>query len=304
MGLTLVRRLRLWLLLAVMSVGLCGWPVHAGAGEPGANAVPPKSPWSNLIIQAEALGLPTKFLRVIPPDFLTLEFEDLHAFAAEYHPQEHRMLLNLALSFNGAGGTLKPLAKMTHREVSTLFHEFLHAYMDYIGSQLDEKVLSPEVLRLRAFAEERQRCWYQVVTITPVVQRRGATEIRFLSEREAWEALNESWAVFVGWAIWSQLELGRASKQSRPAYANDQWLQRLRKADKDGDLIGYYEPEDQAERQVTRKRYLAPSHRLTPQELRVLLEVLFGASGGQAQRASLVMEQHRLAPKEAMPCRS
>lgn len=304
MGLTLVRRLRLGLLLAVMSVGLCVWPVPVGAVEPGAHVVPPKSPWHDLIIQAEALGLPTKFLRVIPPDFLTLEFEDLHMFAAEYHPQEHRMLLNLALSFNGAGGTLKPLAKMTHREVSTLFHEFFHAYMDYIGSQLDGQVLGPEIPHLRTFAEEQQRCWYQVVTITPVVQRKGATEIRFLTEREAWEALNESWAVFVGWAIWSQLELGGAAKQGRPAYATERWLQRLRKADQDGDLIGYYEPEDQAERQVTRKRYLAPSHRLTPQELRVLLEVLFGASRGQAQRASSVMEQHRSVPKEARPCRS
>nr|MBI3612283.1 hypothetical protein [Nitrospirota bacterium] len=285
-----------------MGAWLCVGPTPAGAREPGVNATPPKSPWSDLIVQAEALGLPTKFLWVIPPDFLTLEFEDLHTFSAEYHPQEHRMLLNLPLSFNGAGGTLQPLAKMTHREVGTLFHEFFHAYMDYIGSQRDRQILGSEILRLRAFAEERQRCWYQVVTITPVVQRKGATEIRFLSEQESWEALNESWAVFVGWAIWSQLELGGALQQGRPAYANDQWLQRLRKADKDGDLIGYYEPEDQAERKVTHKRYLAPSHRLTPQELRVLLEVLFGASGGQAQRASSVMEQRRSAPQEALPC--
>ncbi len=299
-----MRRFRRGLLLAVMSSWLCVGPLPVGAVEPGVNAAPPKSPWSDVIVQAEAMGLPTKFLRAIPPDFLTLEFEDLHTFAAEYHPQEHRMLLNLPLSFNGAGGTLKPLAKMTHREVGTLFHEFFHAYMDYIGSQLDGQILGPDNLRLRTFAEERQRCWYQVVTITPVVQRRGATEIRFLSEREAWEALNESWAVFVGWAIWSQLELDGASKRGRPAYATDQWLQRLRKADKDGDIIGYYEPEDQAERKVTHKRYLAPSHRLPPQELRVLLEVLFGASGEQARRASLVMEQHRLASKEATPCRS
>lgn len=304
MGLTLVWRICRGLLLTAMSVWLCVGPMHAGAVEPGVNVTPPKSPWSDLISQAEALGLPTKFLRAIPPDFLTLGFEDLHTFAAEYHPQEHRMVLNLALSFNGAGGALKPLTKMTHREVSTLFHEFFHAYMDYIGSQLDGQVFGTETLRLRAFAEERQRCWYQVVTITPVVQRKGATEIRFLSEREAREALNESWAVFVGWAIWSQLELGGALKQGRPAYATGQWLQRLRRADKDGDLVGYYEPEDQAERQVTYKRYLAPSHRLPPQELRVLLEVLFGASGKQAQRASSVMESHRSAPKEALPCQS
>jgi len=303
MGLRPVSRLSLRLLLAAMSAWFYAGPMPASAVEPGVHATPAKNPWNDLIAQAEALGLPTKFLRVLPPDFLTLEFEDLHTFAAEYHPQEHRMLLNLALSFNGAGGTLKPLSKMTHREVATLFHEFFHAYMDYIGVQSDAQMPGSEILRLRTFAEEQQRCWYQVVTITPIVQKKGVTEVRFLTEREAWEALHESWAVFVGWAVWSQLELGEAAKGGKPLYAAERWLKRLKKADHDGDLIGYYEPEDQAERQVTRKRYLAPAHRLTPGELRILLEVLFGASSEQAQRAAAAMEQRRLPPKEAVPCR-
>lgn len=293
--------LRPGLLFVVMAVwfglvtGFAEAAAPAGAGG--------KSPWSDLVVQAEALGLPTKFLRVIPPDFLALEFEDLHTFAAEYHPQEHRMLLNLALSFNGAGGTLKPLTRMTHREVSTLFHEFFHAYMDYIHSKSDAAGLDPEIARLRAFAEDQQRCWYQVVTITPVMQRRGATEVRFLTEGESWEALNESWAVFVGWAIWNQLELGGGVKVGKQVYATEPWLTRLKTADREGDLIGYYEPEDQAERRMTQKRYLAPSHRLMPGEVRVLLEVLFGASSREAQRAGSVMEQHRPPPKEAAPCR-
>lgn len=293
--------LRLGPLLVVTAVWLGLVTGLAEATEPaGAGG---KSPWSDLVVQAEALGLPTKFLRVIPPDFLALEFEDLHTFAAEYHPQEHRMLLNLALSFNGAGGTLKPLARMTHREVGTLFHEFFHAYMDHIHSKSDAAGLGPEIVRLRAFAEDQQRCWYQVVTITPVMQRRGATEVRFLTEGESWEALNESWAVFVGWAIWNQLELGGGAKMGKQVYATEPWLTRLKTADREGDLIGYYEPEDQAERRMTQKRYLAPSHRLTPGEVRVLLEVLFGASSREAQRAGSVMEQHRPPPKEAAPCR-
>lgn len=296
-----VPHLRPGLLLAVMALWIGLVAAFAEAGESG--GIGGKSPWGDLVVQAEALGLPTKFLRVIPPGFLALEFEDLHTFAAEYHPQEHRMLLNLPLSFNGAGGTLKPLAKMTHREVGTLFHEFFHAYMDYIHSQPSAAGLGPEIARLRAFAEDQQRCWYQVVTITPVVQRRGATEVRFLTEREAWEALNESWAVFVGWAIWSQLELGGAAQTGISAYATEAWRARLKKADREGDLIGYYEPEDPAERQVTQKRYLAPSHRLTPGEVQVLLEVPFGAARRDAQRASSVMEQHRSPPKEAAPCR-
>jgi hypothetical protein len=194
---------------------------------------PSKSPWKDLIVQAEALGLPTKFMTVLPSDFVTLEFEDLHTFAAEYHPQDHRMLLNLALSFNGAGGALKPLDKMTHREVATLFHELFHAYMDYISSRPDQAILGPEIAALKAFAEDQQRCRYQVVTITPVVQRKTATEVRFLTDKEAWEALNESWAVFVGWGVWSKLELsdGKASKREHSGRISENWLKRLKKAD-------------------------------------------------------------------------
>src|SRR5919201_1135993 len=58
--------------------------------------------WQQLIDQATALGLPTRFLRLIEPGFITLEFEDLHTFAAEYHPEDHRMVLNRSLSFNAA----------------------------------------------------------------------------------------------------------------------------------------------------------------------------------------------------------
>ena len=52
-----------------------------------ASATPAKA-WEQLITQAATLGLPTRFLRVIAPDFVTVEFEDLRAFAAEYHPAE------------------------------------------------------------------------------------------------------------------------------------------------------------------------------------------------------------------------
>ena len=60
--------------------------------------------WLNLIDQAEALHLPTGFLKEIDPDFVTVTFEDLRTYAAEYHPEDHRMILNLRLSFNKAGG--------------------------------------------------------------------------------------------------------------------------------------------------------------------------------------------------------
>ena len=67
--------------------------------------------WRQLLSEAHALGLPTKFLKAIPPSFVRFEFDDLHSYAAEYHLGEHRMVLNRALSFNGAGATLRPLGR-------------------------------------------------------------------------------------------------------------------------------------------------------------------------------------------------
>jgi hypothetical protein len=255
-----------------------------------------------VIAEADALGLPTKFLKSIPPDFITVEFEDLHTFAAEYHPAEHRMLLNLALSFNGAGGTLKPLARMTHRDVATLFHEFFHAYMDYVTAQGSGGAADPEMAALRAFARDRQSCRYQAVMITPVAQRKAATEIRFLSEGEAWEALNETWAVFVGWAVWTKLELpgerGKRSLSASPA-----WRSRLKQADRVGDLVGYYEPEDAEERRITQKRYLAPINAITPREVKELLKIAFGETETAAKQVTAAMNQARPGLKEVPPCR-
>ncbi|MBM4121963.1 MAG: hypothetical protein FJ249_05155 [Nitrospira sp.] len=262
-----------------------------------------KNPWTSVMAQAEELGLPTRFIRAIPPDFVALEFEDLHVFAAEYHPQEHRMVLNRALSFNAAGGMLRPLARLTHREVATFYHELFHAYMDYIQVKPEAVASSPDIARLLVFLRDQQRCRYQAVSITPVVQRKSATEVRFLSEHEAWEALNETWAVFVGWTVWSKLEQAEIHGQKPSSrLVTESWLKRLKKADRDGDLVGYYEPEDPVERQVAQKRYLAPSHRITPYEVRILLEVVFGVMSKEARRAAAVMEQNRPFFKESLPC--
>lgn len=251
--------------------------------------------WQGLVTQAKGLGLPTRFLRAINPGFLSLEFDDLHAFAAEYHPDEHRMVLNQTLSFNSAGGMLRPLSTLTNRELGTLYHELFHAYMDYISSRLDS-ASDPSGARLLKFAQEQQ-CRYQQVNITPIPQRKSHTEVRLLTERESWEALNETWAVFVGWAIWTRLELHENQATSKGGNARpgwrEAWLKRLKKADDDGDLIGYYEPEDPAERAIARKRYLAPSHRITPDEVAVLLEVVFEDSQQESARSAVMMRQTR-----------
>ncbi|MGH7209546.1 MAG: hypothetical protein ACREIL_09195 [Nitrospiraceae bacterium] len=275
-----------------LSVALAG-VIHAGSAAATERSSAATSVWNALIEQAQGLGLPTRFLRLIPPGFVRLEFEDLHAFAAEYHPEEHRMVLNRTLSFNAAGGVLRPLITMTHRDLGTLYHELFHAYMDYLKSSPDEAAADPNAARLLAFAGEQQQCRYQTVAITPVLQRKSATETRYLTDRESWEALNETWAVFVGWVTWTRLELSGASSAhgSRNPGGTEGWLKRLQKTDREGDLIGYYEPEDPAERMIARKRYLAPSHRISPREVAILLELLFEEPAEQARRSAAVMER-------------
>jgi hypothetical protein len=221
--------------------------------------------WKQITAEAEGLGLPTKFLRRVPADFVRFEFDDLQAFAAEYHPSEHRMVLNRTLSFNVAGRTLRPLARLTHAELETLYHELFHAYMDYLATKQSQG--EPDAFL--NFAREQQQCRYGAVLITPVVQRKNETEERFLSEGESWEALNEGWAVFVGWTVWNHLEMRHGTGRSvhKTNKQRDAWLHRLEEADREGKLRGYYEPEDPAERSVTRKRFLSARSRLSSEEI-------------------------------------
>jgi hypothetical protein len=259
--------------------------------EPQPAADLTRLPLAALINQSEELGLPTKFLRELPPDFVTVTFEDLHRWAAEYHPEEHQMILNRALSFNQAAGTLRPLTKMTALEVGNLYHELYHAYMDYLETKPPDPGTDGE--RLLAAAREAQKCRYAEVKITPVLQRRTATETRYLSEREAWETQHETWGVFVGWAIWTKLEL--VASRGKPGLVTEGWLKRLKKADHDGILVGYYEPEDQNER--AQKRYLAPAYRISPEEIKTIMALLFGEPADAADRA--VTAAQPASPKQA-----
>jgi hypothetical protein len=246
--------------------------------------------WRQLLGEAHALGLPTKFLKAVPPSFVQFAFDDLHGYAAEYHLGEHRMVLNRALSFNGAGATLRPLGRLTHAEIGTLYHELFHAYIDYLVTAAEA---SPEVALdpVLAFARVQQGCHYGAVLITPVLQRKSETEERFLTERESWEALNETWAVFVGWIVWNQLELTSSAGRSiqKSGKSQDEWLRRLRSADREGTLRGYYEPEDPGERAVVRKRYLAAASRLSEQEAVVLMENVIEFSPSLLVRARGVL---------------
>lgn len=242
--------------------------------------------WKQVVNEAEELGLPANFLKAVPADFVTFEFDDLQAFAAEYHLSVHRMVLNRTLSFNAAGGTLRPLSQLTHTQIETLYHELFHAYMDYLSTTQSE---TPPTLL--SFARIQQHCRYGAVLITPLVQRKAVTEERFLSENESWEALNEAWAVFVGWAVWSQLELGSRGGNTilKPGKRRNAWLRRLGEADREGKFRGYYEPDDPAERAITRKRFLAPASRVSADEVQHLMEEALGYTGDLVREATTLL---------------
>ena len=258
--------------------------------------------WSNLIEQAESLGLPTGFLKEIGPDFVTVTFEDLRTYAAEYHPEDHRMILNMRLSFNKAGGALMDLERMTHHDISLLYHELLHSYLDYLFNGPSPETLSPEANRVLEFAREQMRCHYRFVRINPIRQRRDMTEIRFLSEEDAWEVLNETWAVFIGWQIWTKLEQQANGIGPWTGPLIDAWAALLSKANTSGELLGYYEPDDPEERRVARKRFIAPSNGLTPEGAGLLLGVVLEEPDAVVNEGGVVIKATKDPTAEALSC--
>ncbi len=261
----------------------CCWLVPAFLAEAAVTARDEENGksriWASLLDGAGRVQLPTKFLKAFPPDFIHFEFDDLRTYAAEYHPDEHRMVLNRSLSFNAAGRTLKPLGKMTHKELEVLYHELFHAYVDYLQVvEADSSETSHRSNELLHFAREQQACRYGEVEIAPIVQRKDETESRYLTKTESWEALNETWAVFIGWAVWNQLELQHKTGKSmfqEPRQAH-QWIRRLKVAFEKGDLHGYYVPEDPDERRLAQKKYLAKSSQLTLKEAGFLMKQVLG----------------------------
>lgn len=257
-----------------------GWVVAEAAPLPSDHGgLSTDSAWERLVGEADRLHLPTKFLREIPADFIQFEFDDLRTYAAEYHPDEHRMVLSRSLSFNAAGRALKPLAKMTHREISLLYHELFHAYMDHLtASEADSVGIANGSNGLTAFARLHQVCRYTDVTIVPIAQRPQEVESRYLTELESWEALNETWAVFIGWAIWNQLEVQSKGHETllRQPSQMAQWARRLETAFLNGEFRGYYVPQDSAEQRITHKRFLAKQSQLSWREAEMLMSQVFG----------------------------
>lgn len=287
------RTIGLAIVVSLISIHI---PGPAWSGEGAASSRPsPRHPWPALLQQAETLGLPTGFLKHIDPEFVTVTFEDLRTYAAEYHPEDHRMILNMRLSFNEAGGALADLARMTHHDLALLYHELLHAYLDYLYATDHGQALTPDDQRILTFANSRMACHYRFVRINPIRQLKEATELRFLSDQDAWEVMNETWAVFIGWAMWTKLELfqGQLATKNWTPPLIEQWTQRLTDAVEAGELLGYYEPDDPEERRVARKRFIAPSNGLTPQDVELLLTDVLGESPELVQASTTVFERYQ-----------
>lgn len=279
--------------------------VPAFSSEPARSTASSRQ-WERLLADAGQLHLPTTFLKVIPPDFIRFEFDDLRTYAAEYHPGEHRLILNRSLSFNAAGRVLKPLTTMTHKELEVLYHELFHAYMDYlassIGGQGGDGSMSSELMD---FARMQQTCRYENVMIAPVAQRPNETELRYLTESESWEALNETWAVFIGWAIWNQLDVQHPGMGSifRQQRLMERWAQRLHAAFQKGELRGYYVPDDIDERRITHKRFLAKPSQITWREAVVLMSQVLGFNDKSILFAQQIAGAEQGGAQSA-PCRS
>jgi len=264
----------------------------------------PRNPWPALVQQAESLGLPTEFLTHIDPAFVNITFEDLRTYAAEYHPEDHRMILNLRLSFNEAGGALADLARMTHHDLALLYHELLHAYLDYLYADQQLTALTTEDKQVLDFANSQMACHYRFVRINPIRQLKDVTELRFLSNQDSWEVMNETWAVFVGWVLWTKLELfqGQLSNSQWTPELITQWTERLEKAVESGELLGYYEPDDPKERRVARKRFIAPSNGLTPQDVEHLLTRVLHESSEIVEASKAVFEEYQTSLEPPPSC--
>lgn len=253
----------------------------------------PQGEWTRLTGEAAEMGLPSRFLRLLPADFVTLEFADLKNVAAEYHPEGHRMVFHLNLSEGSQGRRLRSLREVGNRELATIYHELFHAYFDYVEFASGTPTMTPQGARLYAEAKRLVACRYTVVEVSPIAPqkvspRKAKFEQRRLTEREGWEALNETWGVFVGWAIWNKLE---TTDRFNPAVrwdwdALEEFLDRLEAAYANGELTGYFEPARPDERKGIPRWYLAPNYAISAPEIALLLEVILDEPPRMARLAT------------------
>ena len=121
--------------------------------------------WGHLTTELADAGLPSRFLKLLPREFVQLEFADLKTAAAEYHPDGHRMVFNLALSEGNEGRRFRPIRNIGNQELATMYHELFHAYFDYSDYAADSAGLPAQAARLHAQAKRLLTCRYTVVDV-------------------------------------------------------------------------------------------------------------------------------------------
>src|SRR5437588_10380141 len=161
----------------------------------------PQGEWARLTREAAEMGLPSWFRRLLPPEFVKLEFADLRNVAAEYFPEGHRMIFHLNLSEWNQGKRLRPLRQVGNHDLATIYHELFHAYFDYVDFAAGTPKMDPRGARLHAEAKRLLTCRYTMVEVVVGPPQKGRqhksrVEPRRLTESEGWDALNETWGVF------------------------------------------------------------------------------------------------------------
>src|SRR5438445_10723928 len=131
--------------------------------------------WARLTTETAEMGLPSRFLRLLPLEFVKLEFADLKNAAAEYHPDGHRMVFDLNLSEGSQGKQLRPLQQMGNHELATIYHELFHAYFDYVEFASGTPRMTPQGARLYAEAKRFVACRYSVVELSPSAIQKSAS---------------------------------------------------------------------------------------------------------------------------------
>ena len=249
-----------------------------------------KTEWARFVREISSLRFPSRFLRLLPPEFVTLEFAELKGAAAEYHPAGHRMIFSLALSDGGHGRGFRPLREIGNQDLATIYHELFHAYFDYIDFAAGRPRMPSEAARLHTEAKRLVACRYTLVEIdigphlkTP--QRKVRVEPRRLSESEGWDALNETWGVFVGWAVWNKLEVTDRFTHRWDWARTERFWDRLEEAYQAGFFTGYFEPMPLEARRAIPRWYLAPSSAISLPEIALLLEVILDETPAMAQLA-------------------
>jgi hypothetical protein len=250
----------------------------------------PDSPreWARFTKELAEAGMPARFLTVLPAEFVQLEFVDLKTAAAEYHPAGHRMVFHLALSENHQGRRFRPVRDIGNHELATMYHELFHAYFDYLDFAAGSAGMPEDAARIRTEARRLLACRYTVVDVVTGAgqkahRRKASTEHRRLSETEGWDALNETWGVFVGWAIWNKLELTNRFQIDWDTEAVELFWNRLSEAFEDGILTGYFEPADVQVRGIMPRLYLARSNAISITEIALLLEGILEESPGMVR---------------------